>query len=351
MKRLFNIILTFFIFYHNKNGIYNYIINKKDRLVLFPVKSKCPKNKNIKYFEKNKVEKAIRLKPSDELDDYKYFTDDEYIPPLEPVETWEDIILKEEIRNKQEDPKRKSDDYKLSHESRAKVLDIIRQTRLINHCNYELQKNKQKNILYFVTPKIGPYCKLMENDKEKMKSLISKVKEKFRTKVKIVNLKIDVKMPLFEIFLQSNIHTQIKIFYARGRTLQYRLPPPFWNKCKILKENKILRDKYGGEFAPGLFPKYDEDQIMEIMTECVYNDKYNYYIYDVNLEWDNLCALTPENKELRKIVHQTVHVPTRLAVIKAFEQGIEDFREVIMEEYKVLLREKRKLEENKKYKF
>lgn len=161
----------------------------------------------------------------------------------------------------------------------------------------------------------------MENDKEKMESLINKVKEKFGRKVKIVNLKLDVKMPLFEIFLQANIHTQIKIFYARGRTLQYRLPPPFWTKCKILKENKILQEKYGGECAPGLFPRYDEYQMMQIMTECVYNDKYNYYVYDVNLEWENLCALTPENKEFRKLVHQNVHVPTRLAVIKAFEEG------------------------------
>ncbi|EWC76337.1 hypothetical protein C923_02986 [Plasmodium falciparum UGT5.1] len=161
----------------------------------------------------------------------------------------------------------------------------------------------------------------MEYDKEKMESLVSKVKEKFGKKVEIVNLKLDVKMPLFEIFLQASIHTQIKIFYARGRTLQYRLPPVFWTRCKILKENKILQEKYGGECAPGLFPQYDEYNIMQIMTECVYNDKYNFYVYDVNLEWENLCALTPENRELRKIVHQNVHVPTRLAVIKAFEQG------------------------------
>ncbi|SBT70702.1 conserved Plasmodium protein, unknown function [Plasmodium malariae] len=191
----------------------------------------------------------------------------------------------------------------------------------------------------------------MESDKDKMESLVSKVKEKFGRKVQIVNLKMDVKMPLFEIFLQASIHTQIKIFHARGRTLQYRLPPPFWTKCKILKENKILQEKYGGECAPGLFPQYDEYHMMQIMTECVYNDKYNFYVYDVNLEWENLCALTPENKELRKIVHQNVHVPTRLAVIKAFEQGIEDFREVIREEYLIMLREQRKLKENKKYKF
>ncbi|ETW18382.1 hypothetical protein PFHG_01507 [Plasmodium falciparum HB3] len=191
----------------------------------------------------------------------------------------------------------------------------------------------------------------MEYDKEKMESLVSKVKEKFGKKVEIVNLKLDVKMPLFEIFLQASIHTQIKIFYARGRTLQYRLPPVFWTRCKILKENKILQEKYGGECAPGLFPQYDEYNIMQIMTECVYNDKYNFYVYDVNLEWENLCALTPENRELRKIVHQNVHVPTRLAVIKAFEQGVEDFRDVIREEYLIMLREQRKLKENKKYKF
>ncbi|ANQ06976.1 Uncharacterized protein PCOAH_00014900 [Plasmodium coatneyi] len=291
------------------------------------------------------------LKATEEYEDYKYFTDDEYIPPLPPVETWEELLMKEEIRNKTEDEHRSEDDYTLTHESRQKVLDIMRQTRLINHCNYEAQKNKQKNILYFVTPKMGPYCKLMEGDKAKMESLISKVKEKFENKVQIVNLKMDVKMPLFEIFLQANIHTQIKIFHARGRTLQYRLPPPFWTKCKILKENKLLQEKYGGECAPGLFPRYDEYIMMEMMTECVFNDKYNYYVYDVNLEWENLCALTPENRELRKMVHQNVHVPTRLAVIKAFEEGIADFRDVIHEEHLIMLREQRKMKENRRYNF
>ncbi|GAB65421.1 hypothetical protein PCYB_061530, partial [Plasmodium cynomolgi strain B] len=276
------------------------------------------------------------LKSTEELDDYKYYTD-EYIPPLPPVETWEELLMKEEIRNKAEDEQRGADDYTLTHESRQKVLDIMRQTRLINHCNYEAQMNKEKNVLYFVTPKLGPYCKLMEGDKDKMESLISKVKKKFGHKMQIVNLKMDVKMPLFEIFLQANIHTQIKIFYARGRTLQYRLPSPFWTKCKILKENKLLQEKYGGECAPGLFPRYDEYTMMEMMTECVFNDRYNYYVYDVNLEWENLCALTPENKELRKMVHQNVHVPTRLAVIKAFEEGIEDFRDVIHEEHLIML--------------
>ncbi|SPJ10621.1 conserved Plasmodium protein, unknown function [Plasmodium sp. DRC-Itaito] len=342
------LLISIVLFFCSHTFVENYNIYTKRKTFILP-----PRLKKAFSYKHNKVINTfeIGLKADEELDDYKYFTEEEYIPPLPPVETWEDLILKEEIRNKKEDPKRNADDYKLTHESREKVLDIIRQTRLINHCNYEIQKNKQKNILYFVTPKIGPYCKLMEYDKEKMESLVSKVKEKFGKKVEIVNLKLDVKMPLFEIFLQASIHTQIKIFYARGRTLQYRLPPVFWTRCKILKENKILQEKYGGECAPGLFPQYDEYNIMQIMTECVYNDKYNFYVYDVNLEWENLCALTPENRELRKIVHQNVHVPTRLAVIKAFEQGVEDFRDVIREEYLIMLREQRKLKENKKYKF
>ncbi|SBT76043.1 conserved Plasmodium protein, unknown function [Plasmodium ovale] len=340
------LVLAIFITY-NMSYVGSYTFTKYGRVAFKPRVENKTKRKQLRDLEKF----SFSLKSEEEFDDHKYFTDDEYIPPLPPVETWEDLIAREEIRNKKEDPKRNVDDYRLSHESREKVLDIMRQTRLINHCNYEVQKNKQKNILHIVTPKIGPYCKLMEGDKEKMESLVSKVKEKFGKKVKIVNVKMDVRMPLFEIFLQASIHTQIKIFYARGRTLQYRLPPQFWTKCKILKENKILQEKYGGECAPGLFPKYDEYQMMQIMTECVYNDKYNFYVYDVNLEWENLGALTPENKELRKIVHQNVHVPTRLAVIKAFEQGIEDFRDVIREEHLVMLSEQRKLKENKKYKF
>lgn len=346
------LLFLLFVYY---SFVKNFGIYRNTKIILKPY------SKRVLHLRKQKKWKTCLAKINNdlnfdsdgelELGDYKMFTDDEYIQPLPPVDTWEDILTTEEIRNKKEDPKRKEDDFKLSFENKQKVLDIMRKTRLINHCNYEVQKNKEKNILYIVTPKKGAYCKLMEDDREKMESLVSKVKEKFGRKVEIVNLKLDIKMPLFEIFLQANIHTQIKIFYARGRTLQYRLPSIFWTRCDILKTNKKLQEKYGGECAPGLFPQYNEKAMLDIMTECVYNDKYNYYIYDVNLEWDNLCGLTPENKEIRKIVHQNIHVPTRLAVIKAFEEGIEDFRDVIREEHNMMLREERRLKESKDYKF
>ncbi|EUR71955.1 hypothetical protein PFBG_02981 [Plasmodium falciparum 7G8] len=145
-------LISIVLFFCSHTFVENYNIHKKRKTFILP-----PRLKKSFSYKPNKVINTfeIGLKADEELDDYKYFTEEEYIPPLPPVETWEDLILKEEIRNKKEDPKRNADDYTLTHESREKVLDIIRQTRLINHCNYEIQKNKQKNILYFVTPKIG----------------------------------------------------------------------------------------------------------------------------------------------------------------------------------------------------
>ncbi|CDJ43562.1 hypothetical protein, conserved [Eimeria tenella] len=58
--------------------------------------------------------------------------------------------------------------------------------------------------------------------------------------------------------------------------------------------------------------------------------------YPVNLEWDNVAGLSPENQEERPWWYSHVHYPTRRAVQRAFEEGVEDFRKVIESEFKLL---------------
>lgn len=55
--------------------------------------------------------------------------------------------------------------------------------------------------------------------------------------------------------------------------------------------------------------------------------------YPASLEWDNLAAFTPENVDGRPQWYTDVHWPTRVAVQRAFEAGVADFREIIEREY------------------
>lgn len=62
----------------------------------------------------------------------------------------------------------------------------------------------------------------------------------------------------------------------------------------------------------------------------------------MNLEWDNVAGLSPENQEERPWWYNNVHYPTRQAVQRAFEEGVADFRTVIETEYKLLQEHDRK---------
>ena len=64
--------------------------------------------------------------------------------------------------------------------------------------------------------------------------------------------------------------------------------------------------------------------------------------YPVNLEWDNVASLSPENQEERPWWYNNVHYPTRRAVQRAFEEGVADFRTVIEAEYKLMKEHDRK---------
>ncbi|OEH77487.1 hypothetical protein cyc_06932 [Cyclospora cayetanensis] len=133
-----------------------------------------------------------------------------------------------------------------------------------------------------------------------------------------------------------------RIFYARGATLQYRVRPRFRTICPLLEKDERLQQKYGGAACPGLFPTWDESGILEEVDECMNRPPPDMESYPVNLEWDNVAGLSPENQDERPWWYNNVHYPTRQAVQRAFEEGTEDFRDVIEDEYKLLKEEDRK---------
>lgn len=68
---------------------------------------------------------------------------------------------------------------------------------------------------------LGNYCDLLEKDEEKIKSLVNRVRKQFsRSELQILVLKVNVKMPLCEIMLEGTMTDLVRIFYARGGTLQ-----------------------------------------------------------------------------------------------------------------------------------
>ncbi|CDJ66179.1 hypothetical protein ENH_00016380, partial [Eimeria necatrix] len=106
----------------------------------------------------------------------------------------------------------------------------------------------------------------------------------------------------------------------------YRVRPRFRTVCPLLEADERLQQKYGGAACPGLFPTWDEEGILEEVHECINQPPPDMESYPVNLEWDNVAGLAPENQEERPWWYSQVHFPTRRAVQRAFEEGVEDFR-------------------------
>ncbi|CDI84076.1 hypothetical protein, conserved [Eimeria acervulina] len=148
--------------------------------------------------------------------------------------------------------------------------------------------------------------------------------------------------PLCEVFLAGPFPGVCRIFYARGATLQYRVRPRFRTVCELLEKDERLQQKYGGAGCPGLFPTWDEGGILEEVDECLNQPPPDMESYPVNLEWDNVASLSPENQEERPWWYNNVHYPTRRAVQRAFEEGVADFRTVIEAEYKLMKEHDRK---------
>nr|CEL68299.1 TPA: hypothetical protein BN1204_040700 [Neospora caninum Liverpool] len=188
----------------------------------------------------------------------------------------------------------------------------------------------------------GAYCELMKDDNPRVHALVSRIRSRYdRNALDIYNITLTADMPLCEVFFVGPIPELGRIFYARGGTLQYRVRPRFRTRCPTLAKDERLVQKYGGDGCPGLFPEWDEDGIMEELDECLNQPPPESECYPANLEWDNLAAFTPENVEERPYWYTHVHWPTRVAVQRAFEAGIADFRDVIEKEYEQLIAEDR----------
>ncbi|KAL8449618.1 hypothetical protein Emed_003050 [Eimeria media] len=197
--------------------------------------------------------------------------------------------------------------------------------------------------LWIVRPKQGPYCELMKEDEPRLNSLIKKLRWKYDSSVLPVgDIKMQAEAPLCEVFLAGPFPGICRIFYARGATLQYRVRPRFRTVCPLLEKDERLKQKYGGDGCPGLFPTWDEEGILEEIDECMNLPPDHMLSYPVNLEWDNVAGLSPENQSDRPWWYNNVHYPTRQAVQRAFEEGVADFRTVIETEYKMIKEHDRK---------
>ncbi|KAL8424791.1 hypothetical protein Efla_001005 [Eimeria flavescens] len=208
--------------------------------------------------------------------------------------------------------------------------------------------------LFVVRPKQGPSCELMKKDEPRLDSLVKKLRWKYDSSLlPVADVRMQADVPLCEVFLAGPFPGTCRIFYARGATLQYRVRPRFRTVCPLLEKDERLKQKYGGDGCPGLFPTWDEEGILEEIDECMNLPPTDMQLnqetvcallqsFPVNLEWDNLAALSPENEEERPYWYSKVHYPTRQAVQRAFMEGVEDFRSVIETEYKMLKEHDRK---------
>lgn len=265
------------------------------------------------------------------------------VPSIRDVETfsgWEDLIVKEkllwgQLNITEEDILRRRHNIQNMEEFNQRILEA---RRFANMDFYHI-KPKRVPFISIITPKIGAYCELMQNDKNRLRELVRKLRERYgREKLQIVNITVDTRQPLCEVFFTGSIPEQIRIFYARGGTLQPDVCSRFWTFCDILGKDERLQTKYGGIGCPGLFPKWDLEGILEEVDECMQNIPPYAMKYPMNSDWQNAGSWVPENEKLRAWWLQNVHFPTRRAVQMAFENGVEDFREIIKKEYDILLR-------------
>ncbi|XP_026193411.1 uncharacterized protein LOC34622990 [Cyclospora cayetanensis] len=224
-----------------------------------------------------------------------------------------------------------------------KVNERILKGRKALISEYAFKQPLSKHTLWIVTPKQGAYCDLMKQDTGRVSSLVNKLRWKYAsTLLEVGHVQMRANVPLCEVFIAGPFPGTCRIFYARGATLQYRVRPRFRTICPLLEKDERLQQKYGGAACPGLFPTWDESGILEEVDECMNRPPPDMESYPVNLEWDNVAGLSPENQDERPWWYNNVHYPTRQAVQRAFEEGTEDFRDVIEDEYKLLKEEDRK---------
>ncbi|PFH32229.1 hypothetical protein BESB_021700 [Besnoitia besnoiti] len=265
-------------------------------------------------------------------------------PQDERLAGWEDLLMEE---RRSWNATGKTETQILSGEKSLTYAEKFQQrifeARKIPHFQFVHHQPRGKPALWIVRPKQGAYCELMKDDTPRIKSLVSRVRARYdRNRLDIFNITLTADMPLCEVFFIGPIPELGRIFYARGGTLQYRVCPRFRTRCPTLAKDERLVQKYGGDACPGLFPEWDEDGIMEELDECLNPPPPESECYPANLEWDNLAAFTPENVEERPRWYAQVHWPTRVAVQRAFEAGVADFREVLEREYAQLIEDDRR---------
>ncbi|GBE58967.1 hypothetical protein, conserved [Babesia ovata] len=228
--------------------------------------------------------------------------------------------------------------YRLSPEGRMKLENRIIHLKHMAASNPGTPKSVRPK-LWIVRPSCGNYCELLERDDECLRSFVKRVRKYFpQDRLEILKVKIDIKMPLCEVFFEGDITDMVRIFYARGGTLQFYVVPRFWSRCPLLEKDPRLEAKYGKSTAPGLFPQWDEDGMLEELMDCM--DVRPDYALEFRLPnaWQLLPMVPEHDRALMVSLFEKVHWPTRLRVQSAFEQGIEDYRDVISDEYAELQR-------------
>ncbi|KEP60148.1 UNVERIFIED_CONTAM: hypothetical protein HHA_288060 [Hammondia hammondi] len=264
-------------------------------------------------------------------------------PQDERLVGWEDVLVEE---RRSWNATGKTEEQILRGEKTLTFAEKFQQrifeARKIPHFQFVHHQPRGRPALWIVRPKQGAYCELMKDDNPRIHSLVSRIRRRYdRNALDIYNITLTADMPLCEVFFIGPIPELGRIFYARGGTLQYRVRPRFRTRCPTLAKDERLVQKYGGDGCPGLFPEWDEDGIIEELEECLNPPPPESESYPANLEWENLAAFTPENTEERPYWYTHVHWPTRVAVQRAFEAGIADFRHVIEKEYEQMLAEDR----------
>ncbi|GFE53206.1 hypothetical protein BaOVIS_006100 [Babesia ovis] len=283
------------------------------------------------------------------------------------VERWQDIVMEEAAKNRNDDPsenflfgEHNLDTPRISNvvDSTTKIRDIPFNYRLspegrmklenrITHLKQMAASNPGGSkpvhpTLWIIRSSFGNYCELLERDEERLESFVKAVRSHFsRDQLKILKMKIDIRMPLCEIFFEGDITDLVRIFYARGGTLQFYVVPRFWTRCELLEKDPRLEAKYGKATAPGLFPQWDEEGMIEELIDCM-DIRPDYALeFRVPNAWHLLPMVPERDRDIMVTLFENVHWPTRLRVQKAFEQGIADYRDVISEEYKSLQRSDR----------
>eukprot|EP00375_Theileria_parva_P002224 XP_764901.1 hypothetical protein [Theileria parva strain Muguga] len=233
-------------------------------------------------------------------------------------------IIKDPLYEREYELRTNPYNYRLTPEGRVQLEDHIEYLQR-TACSHPVKYKEETPILWIVRSSHGNYCDLLEKDEEKIKSLVNRVRKQFsRSELQILVLKVNVKMPLCEIMLEGTM------------TDLYYVTPRFWTRCDLLEMDPRLEAKYGKATAPGLFPQWDEDGMMEEIIDCM--DVRPDYALEFRFPnaWHVKLLLPKFNQHLMKLFYDNVHWPTRLRVQKAFEMGVEDYRTVIEEEYQEL---------------